>query len=111
MLGPFQVRRHDGTIVDRSEWRTGKAADLLRLLALRGGDPVATQTLVAALWPGSDQRHGNASLRTAASQVRRVVGGEFLERSLAGIRPARRLGGRRRVPRAGGQGARADRPR
>ena len=85
MLGPFQVRRHDGTNVDRSEWRTGKVSDLLRLLALRGGEPVTTQTLVTALWPGSDQRHGNASLRTAASQVRRVVGGEFLERSLAGI--------------------------
>jgi len=86
MLGPFQVRRSDGSTVDRSDWRTGKAADLLRLLALQGGDPVATQTLVAALWPGSDQRHGQASLRTAASQVRRVVGPEFLERSLAGLR-------------------------
>ena len=85
MLGPFQVRRHDGTDVDRSEWRTGKVSDLLRLLALRGGEPVTTQTLVTALWPESDQRHGSASLRTAASQVRRVVGGEFLERSLAGF--------------------------
>ena len=86
MLGPFQVRRRDGSIVDRGEWRTGKAADLLRLLALRSGDPVATQTLVTALWPGSDQRHGQASLRTAASQVRRVVGPQFIERSLAGLR-------------------------
>ncbi len=86
MLGPFQVRRREGSVVDRTEWRTGKAADLLRLLALQGGDPVATQTLVAALWPGSDQRHGQASLRTAASQVRRVVGPQFLERSLAGLR-------------------------
>ncbi len=85
MLGPFHVRRHDGTVVDRREWRTGKVADLLRLLALRGGEPVTTQALVTALWPGSDQRRGNASLRTAASQLRRVVGGEFLERSLAGI--------------------------
>jgi len=86
MLGPFQVVRRDGSIVDRSEWRTGKAADLLRLLALQGGDPVSTPTLVTALWPGSDQRHGQASLRTAASQVRRVIGPQFLERSLAGLR-------------------------
>lgn len=86
MLGPFQVRRHDRTVVDRNEWRTGKVSDLLRLLALRGGEPVTTHALVTALWPGSDQRHGHASLRTAASQVRRVVGSEFLERSLAGIR-------------------------
>ncbi len=86
MLGPFQVRRQDGTIVDRGEWRTGKVSDLLRLLALRGGEPVPPASLVAALWPGSDRSHGNASLRTAASQVRRVVGAEFLERSLAGIR-------------------------
>jgi DNA-binding SARP family transcriptional activator len=86
MLGPFQVRHREGSVVERTEWRTGKAADLLRLLALQGGDPVATQTLAAALWPGSDQRHGQASLRTAASQVRRVVGPQFLERSLAGLR-------------------------
>src|SRR6478735_7816609 len=86
MLGPFQVRHREGGVVDRTEWRTGKAADLLRLLALQGGDPVATQTLVTALWPGSDQRHGQASLRTAASQVRRVVGPQFIERSLAGLR-------------------------
>ena len=86
LLGPFQVRRHDGTIVDRGEWRTGKVSDLLRLLALRNGEPVSPTTLVAALWPGSDQRHGNASLRTAASHLRRIVGAEFLERSLAGIR-------------------------
>ena len=86
MLGPFQVGARTAAIVDRGEWRTGKVSDLLRLLALRGGDPVPRPDLVAALWPGSDQRHGNASLRTAASQVRRVVGAEFLERSLAGIR-------------------------
>src|SRR6478752_8168462 len=86
MLGPFQVRHREGSVVERTEWRTGKAADLLRLLALQGGDPVATQTLVTALWPGSDQRHGQASLRTAASQVRRVVGPQFIERSLAGLR-------------------------
>ena len=85
MLGSFQVRRDDGTLVDRGEWRTGKAADLVRLLALQAGEPIPVNTLVSTLWPGSDQRRGQASLRTAASQVRRVLGGCHLERSLAGL--------------------------
>jgi len=86
MLGPLQVRRRDGSIVDPTQWRTGKAADLLRLLALRNGDAVPALTLVAALWPRSDQRRGQVSLRTAASEVRKVIGPEFLERSMAGLR-------------------------
>jgi DNA-binding SARP family transcriptional activator len=86
MLGSLIVRRADGTDVDRGEWRTGKVIDLLRLLALAGGEPVASKNLVAALWPGSDQQHGNASLRTAASQIRRIIGGDHVERSLSGLR-------------------------
>ncbi len=86
MLGSFQVRRPDGSIVDPGEWRTGKAADLVRMLALQAGEPIPATTLVATLWPGSDQRRGQASLRTAASRVRHVLGSKFLERSLAGLR-------------------------
>ncbi|MGS0687026.1 AfsR/SARP family transcriptional regulator, partial [Nakamurella sp. GG22] len=86
MLGSLVVRRADGTEVHRGEWRTGKVIDLLRLLALADGEPVASKSLVASLWPGSDQQHGNASLRTAASQIRRIVGGDHVERSLSGLR-------------------------
>ncbi len=86
MLGSFQVRRKDGSAVDPKEWRTAKVADLLRLLALRADEPVPAHVLVGALWPGSDARRGHSSLRTAISMLRRVVGAECLQRSLAGIR-------------------------
>ncbi len=86
ILGPLIVQRPDGSLVDRAEWRTGKVIDLLRLLALADGEPVATKKLVASLWPGSDQQRGNASLRTAVSQVRRIIGCDQIERSLSGLR-------------------------
>lgn len=86
LLGSFQIRRGDGSVVDPGEWRTGKAADLVRLLALAAGEPVSARALVTTLWPGSDLPRGQASLRTAASQVRRILGAHHLERSLAGLR-------------------------
>lgn len=86
MLGPLHVSRGDGSVVSPQEWRTGKTADLVRILALQAGDPVATEVLLAALWPGSDQQHGKASLRTAASRLRHVLGGGCLERTMAGLR-------------------------
>ena len=85
MLGPLQVHRVDGSVVDSREWRTGKTADLLRLLALRAGQPVPVNALVAALWPNSDHRRGHASLRTAASQIRHILDRGCLERSPAGL--------------------------
>jgi DNA-binding SARP family transcriptional activator len=86
ILGPLEVRRRDGTMVQPGEWRTGKTSDLLQLLALQGDQPVAPQTLVDILWPSSDHQRGLTSLRTALSRIRRVIGQEHLERSLAGLR-------------------------
>ncbi|PZS31587.1 MAG: hypothetical protein DLM59_09700 [Pseudonocardiales bacterium] len=85
LLGPLRVRRADGSLVDPREWRTGKTADLVRLLALNGGEAVAVDTLVEALWPHADAQRGRASLRTAASQVRRVLGPDCLQRRLGGL--------------------------
>jgi DNA-binding SARP family transcriptional activator len=86
MLGSLQVSRADGSLVEVHEWRTGKTADLLRILAMHAGDPVATHSLMAALWPNSDRPHAQASLRTAASQLRHVLGEGVVQRSLAGLR-------------------------
>jgi DNA-binding SARP family transcriptional activator len=86
MLGPLRVQRGDGSSVDSREWRTGKTADLLRILAMRAGQPVPADKLLAALWPNSDQHRGQASLRTAVSQIRQVLGRDCVERSLAGLR-------------------------
>jgi DNA-binding SARP family transcriptional activator len=85
MLGPLQVTRVDGTQVQPREWRTGKTTDLLRLLALRFDDPVPVGPLIDALWPSADRRHGQASLRTAASQIRQVLGQDSLTRSPTGL--------------------------
>ena len=37
LLGPFEVRRPDRSMVGLTEWRTGKTMDLLRILALNNG--------------------------------------------------------------------------
>ena len=85
LLGGLRVRRRDGSLVDAREWRTGKTADLLRLLALRGGEPVPVDRLLDTLWPSVDDTRGRASLRTAASQVRRVVGCDCIARRFGGM--------------------------
>jgi DNA-binding SARP family transcriptional activator/tetratricopeptide (TPR) repeat protein len=73
ILGPLAARRADGSVVDMRELRTGKTADLLRLLALRNAEPVDIETLLAALWPDVERAKGLASLRTATSQIRRAL--------------------------------------
>jgi len=85
VLGPLLVRRSDGTRVDPKLWRTGKTADLVRMLALGAGQPIAVDRLLEALWPSVDENHSRASLRTAASQIRRVLGPDCLERRQDGL--------------------------
>ena len=85
LLGPMQVRRRDGSLVDNRDWRTAKTADLLRLLALGDGQPVPVDTLLEELWPHVDETRGRASLRTAASQLRLVLGTDAVDRHLGGL--------------------------
>lgn len=85
MFGALQVRRSDGTVVDPMQWRTAKTADLLRLLAVRDGSPVPVDTLLTTFWPGADRQRGQGSLRTAASQIRHVLGAGSIARSPAGL--------------------------
>ena len=80
MLGPLQVRRADGTVVSDDQWRTHKTRELLRLLALHNGEPVPVRTVVELLWPGVDPARGRASLRTAASQLRKTLGDDCVGR-------------------------------
>lgn len=88
LLGTLSVRRADGSFVESREWRTGKTAELLRLLALAGGRAVPTAVLLDRLWPDVPEERGRASLRTAASQIRRTVGADCLERLPEGLRLA-----------------------
>ena len=57
----------------------------MRLLALRAGQTVVVDSLVEALWPSVDLDRGRASLRTAASQVRSVLGQDHLARRTGGL--------------------------
>ena len=80
LLGGFEVLRDDGTPVPEAAFRTGKTTDLLRILALNNGRPVWRTTLVERLWPDVDQDRAAASLRTAASQIRRSIGTDCIHR-------------------------------
>jgi DNA-binding SARP family transcriptional activator len=86
MLGALQVLRLDQTLVGDGEWRTGKTADMIRILALHAGEPVPASVLIAALWPAADQVRAQASLRTATFRIRSILGRDCLERDLSGLR-------------------------
>ncbi len=73
LLDGLEVIRPDGSVVEPREWRTGKTADLLRLLALHNGRPVGQSGLIEKLWPDVTHERARASLRTACSQVRRAM--------------------------------------
>ncbi len=81
LLGPTQVRRPDGGVVKPAEWRTSKTLDLLRLLALHNGEPVSVGLVIDNLWPDVDEDRGRASLRTAASQLRKALGCDCVGRN------------------------------
>jgi DNA-binding SARP family transcriptional activator len=71
--------------VDAAEWRTGKTVDLLRLLALNVEQPVRIDSLLDKLWPDVEESKGRASLRTAASQIRRTLRSDCIERRMGGL--------------------------
>lgn len=85
LLGSLRVRRCDNSAVDAAEWRTGKTVDLLRLLALNVEQPVRIDSLLDKLWPDVEESKGRASLRTAASQIRRTLGSDCIERRMGGL--------------------------
>jgi DNA-binding SARP family transcriptional activator len=86
VLGPLRVRRADGSRVDVQELRTGKTADLLRMLAVRSPHGLAVDTVLDDLWPAAERTRGLASLRTAVSQIRTVLGENCVSRQRDGLR-------------------------
>lgn len=85
LLGSLRVRRSDNSAVDAAEWRTGKTVDLLRLLALNVEQPVRIDSLLDKLWPEVEESKGRASLRTAASQIRRTLRSDCIERRMGSL--------------------------
>jgi DNA-binding SARP family transcriptional activator len=85
MLGDLSVSRADGSEVAIDEWKTGKTRDLLRLLALSAGRPTPQSRLMELLWPDVPDARRRNSLRTAASQIRRTLGTNNVERRSNGL--------------------------
>ncbi len=79
------MRRADGSWVDPSEWKTRKTIELLRILALHAGQKVSVDSLVDTLWGTADPEHARTSLRTAASQIRRVLRQDCVTRRQDGL--------------------------
>jgi DNA-binding SARP family transcriptional activator len=71
-LGGFRVLR-DGVAVARSQWRSRKARDLLKMLVARHGRPVPRDALIEALWPGEDPVRCANRLSVALSTLRGVL--------------------------------------
>lgn len=85
VLGPLRARRADGSVVLPDQWRTAQTVDLLRILAMRVGEPMSVEVIIEALWPHVDDRHGRASVRTAASRLRKALGADCIQRSMGGL--------------------------
>ncbi len=72
LLGRFEVWRN-GIPVPSAEWRGQKTRDLLKILLLAGGHYVAKEQLIEWLWPGAEPDAAEANLRSAVSDLRRVL--------------------------------------
>jgi DNA-binding SARP family transcriptional activator len=71
-LGRFEVWRQ-GVPVPAAEWRGQKTRDLLKILLLADRHFVAKDQLVEWLWPGVAPGAAEANLRSAVSDLRRVL--------------------------------------
>jgi DNA-binding SARP family transcriptional activator len=72
LLGRFEVWRA-GQAIPAAEWRGQKTRDLLKILLLAGGHYVAKDQLIEWLWPGAEPEAAEANLRSAVSDLRRVL--------------------------------------
>ena len=71
-LGLFALAR-GGSRVDRREWQSKKARDLLKLLITRRGRPALRDWLMEALWRGQDPGLLSNRLSVALSTLRGVL--------------------------------------
>lgn len=62
-----------GRTIRRSDWKSKKALDVLTVLAACGPSGARREQIVEAIWPGRDPDKGRTLLRTALSEVRRVL--------------------------------------
>jgi DNA-binding SARP family transcriptional activator len=75
LLGHFHVRI-DGVDVPSEAWRQGRAAALVKLLALSPRKRLSRDEAIEALWPGVSPEAGGTNVRKAVHFARRALGGE-----------------------------------
>ena len=80
VLGPLEVRR-DGEVVAIP---APKQRALLGLLLLHANEPVAQEELIELLWGDFAPPTARASLQNQVHGIRRLLGGEVVERQAAG---------------------------
>ena len=72
MFGTFQVER-DGVILPEAAWHTQQAKQVLKILLLARGRPVASDRLIEWLWPGANPATTSTTLRSTVHALRRAL--------------------------------------
>jgi len=75
LLGDFRADI-DGRPVPRDAWRQGRAAALIKVLALAPRHRLTRDDVIEALWPGVSPEAGGVNVRKAVHFARRALGGE-----------------------------------
>src|SRR4029079_18456244 len=75
LLGEFRAEI-DGRLVPPDAWRQGRAASLVKLLALSARDRLTRERVIEGLWPGVAPEAGGTNVRKAVHFARRALGGE-----------------------------------
>jgi DNA-binding SARP family transcriptional activator/type II secretory pathway predicted ATPase ExeA len=83
VLGRFEVEQ-GGRLLESSQWRTGKARSLFKILLSRRGYQLSRQEAAELLWPEVDQERAANNLYQALYNLRRTLEPE-LERANASL--------------------------
>lgn len=75
LLGGFGVIV-DGRAIDGDSWRSRRAADLVKILALQGNHSLHREQVMDVLWPDLEVGAAAANLRKAVHYARRALGSE-----------------------------------
>ncbi len=75
LLGGFRVSVGP-RVIEEAEWRSRKAAAVVKLLALSPGHRLHRGRITALLWPNLDSRAASNNLHRSLHAARRILGGE-----------------------------------
>src|SRR5215467_3819766 len=84
LLGRFEVYV-DGNAVPADTWRSRRAADLVKVLALAPSQSMHREQVMALLWPELGDEPAGANLRKAVHYARRAMGADEAIRSVGGL--------------------------